>query len=288
MVKKFFMFIFLAVVFIGISNARTITFGITNVTVKDDYYTISQWAKYLEKKTGYKIKLKITKTYDEMQYFIENKSVDIAYICGATYVFLKKDNVNVKLLAVPYFREKPQYYSYIIVSKTSKAKSFLDLEGKRFAFSDPKSNSGSIAPSYYLYKKGFFYKNFFKEIIYTYSHAESIEAVAYGFVDGASVDSLVFENMKRINPDIISKVKVIQKLGPFPTTPIVVNDTISKTEVNKLRKAFFNMKNDKEGKIILSRLGVDYFGSAEGLDYSVIEHMIDTLKRVNRIFKKND
>jgi len=280
-------YISLIVLILGFSTT-TITFGITNVTVKDDYYTIKQWARYLEKNTGYKINLKISKDYDEMQYFIESKIVDIAYICSATYIFLKRNQANVSLLVVPYFKGKPLYYSYIIVPEDSKAKRLLDLEGKKFAFSDPKSNSGAIAPSYFLYKLGFYYKNFFKEIIYTYAHAESIEAVAYHFVDGASVDSLVFENMKIINPEITSKVKVIEKLGPFPTTPIVANDTLSEDEVEKLRNAFINMRNDPEGRIILSRLGIDYFGLPKNLDYSVIERMITTLKRINRIVQKDD
>ncbi len=270
------------------SFPATITFGITNVTVKDDYYTIKQWANYLKEKTGFDINLKITKSYDEMQYFIENKNVDIAYICGATYVFLKKDRANVNVLVVPFFKGKPLYYSYIIVPINSKARNIMDLQGKTFAFSDPKSNSGSIAPSYYLYKHGYFYKNFFKEIIYTYSHAESIKAVSYGFVDGAAVDSLVFGNMKIIAPSITSKVKVIQKLGPYPTTPIIYNDTLTEEQVKKLKKAFIDMKNDPEGRTILRRLGIDYFGVPKKIDYSPIENMIDTLKRVNAIMNKND
>jgi len=261
--------------------SKTITFGITNVAVKDDYYTIKLWQEYLEKKSGFRINLKITKSYDEMQYFIENKTVDIAYVCGATYVFLKKDKANVNLLVLPYKEGKPLYYSYIIVPRDSKVNSLKELKGKRFAYSDPKSNSGAIAPSYYLYKLGFNYKDFFSEIIYTYSHAESIKAVEYGFVDGAAVDSLVYDSMKMIDPTVVNKVKIIEKLGPFPTTPIIVNDTLTKEEIEKLRNAFLDMRRDFTGKSILKKLGIDYFEFSERIDYSIIEHMIDVLKTIN-------
>ncbi len=266
--------------------SESLTFGLTAVTIKDDFFTMKRWADYLKRKTGYDIKLVFTKNYDEMQFKIETGDIDFGYICGATYVFLKMDNADVEILSVPYFEGSPTYYSYIIVPEDSKAKSILDLKGKRFAFSDPKSNSGSIAPSYYLYKKGFYYKNFFKEIIYTYSHAESIEAVAEGFVDGASVDSLVFEYMKKINPDLISKVKIIEKLGPYPTTPIVINSNIPDRIKYKLRKALSDMNKDAEGRLILSRLGVDKFDLPAKIDYSPIRKMIETLLKLDRIYMK--
>lgn len=283
---RIFRFIFLTLILSLIVSpikvfSKTITFGITNVAVKDDYYTIKLWQDYLEKKSGFRINLKITKSYDEMQYFIENKIVDIAYVCGATYVFLKKDKAKVNLLVLPYKEGKPLYYSYIIVPRDSKVNSLKELKGKRFAYSDPKSNSGAIAPSYYLYKLGFNYKDFFGEIIYTYSHAESIKAVEYGFVDGAAVDSLVYDSMKMIDPTIVNKVKIIEKLGPFPTTPIIVNDTLTKEEIEKLRNAFLDMRRDFTGKAVLKKLGIDYFEFSERMDYSIIEHMIDVLKTIN-------
>lgn len=284
--RKIFLSLIITLICFVEAFSESLTFGLTAVTVKDDFFTMKRWADYLKKKTGYDIKLVFTKSYDEMQFRLETGDIDFGYICGATYVFLKMDKADVEILSIPYFKGSPTYYSYIIVPKNSKAKSILDLKGKRFAFSDPKSNSGSIAPSYYLYKKGFYYKDFFKEIIYTYSHAESIEAVADEFVDGAAVDSLVFEYMKKINPDLISKVKIIQELGPYPTTPIVINNNIPERIKYKLRKALSEMMEDTEGKLILSRLGIDKFDLPEKIDYSPIKRMIEILLKLDRIYKK--
>jgi len=48
-------------------------------------------------------------------------------------------------------------------------------------------------------------------------------AVYKGFVEGASVDSIVYEHTSLVAPHITNKLKVIQKFGPFPATPIVAS-----------------------------------------------------------------
>lgn len=87
-----------------------------------------------------------------MDFFLNTGYVHIAYICGAPFVEGSKRFGYIPLVA-PLSEEGPVYYSYVVVRKEKSYSSIFELKGKPYAFSDPKSNSGSLVPSYVLAKK---------------------------------------------------------------------------------------------------------------------------------------
>lgn len=62
-------------------------------------------------------------------------------------------------------------------------------------------------------------ESFFKRITYTYSHDNSILAVAKGLVDGAAVDGHKWEFYNAKNPYFTSKTRVIKKSDYFGSPP---------------------------------------------------------------------
>lgn len=259
-----------------------IVFGLASVAMKDDVVTIEKWRQYLSLKTGEKVRLVFTKNYDEMRSLLESGSIDVAYLCGATYVESQK-SAKLDILAVPTLNGSPTYFSYVIARNNCPCRSLLDFKGKLYAYSDPKSNSGSIVPKYELLKRGINPREFFKKTITTYDHAESIHAVAVGFVDGASVDSIVYDAFVRLNPDIAQTIRIVQKIGPFPSTPVVVREALSSQLKNRLRFAMTTMHIDPLGKKILFRLGIEKFEYHPPYDYSPIAQMIESLKKASNV-----
>lgn len=260
-------------IFFGLLQAKEIRVGFTAVISKEDLYTVHYLLDYLSRKTGLELKPVFAKSYDEMDFFLNTGHVHIAYICGAPFVEGSK-RFGYKPLVAPLSEEGPVYYSYVVVRKEKSYSSIFELKGKPYAFSDPKSNSGSLVPSYVLAKKGYKPSNFFKPLIYTYSHSESIIAVYRGFVEGASVDSLVYHHMERVQPNITKELKVIQKFGPFPTTPFVYGRYVDVETVEKLRRAMLNMDKDEEGRAILKRMGIKGFTRVNPSFYKPIEDMM--------------
>jgi len=122
---------------------------------------------------------------------------------------------GLQLFLVPVYFGKTVYYSYLITSKASKINNFLDLQNKAFAFSDPLSNSGYFYPAYLLAKINQTPETFFSKFIFTYSHDNSLQAVLDGIVDGAAVDSLIYDYELSLNPNLIYKIKIIKKSPPF-------------------------------------------------------------------------
>ncbi|MFN3598552.1 MAG: phosphate/phosphite/phosphonate ABC transporter substrate-binding protein [Aquificaceae bacterium] len=260
-------------VLFGLLQAKEIRVGFTAVISKEDFYTVYRFLDYLSKKTGLDLKPVFAKSYDEMDFFLNTGHVHIAYICGAPFVDGSK-RFGYQILAVPLSEEGPVYYSYVIVRKEKRHSSIFELRDKPYAFSDPKSNSGSLVPSYILAKKGYKPSDFFKPLIYTYSHSESIMAVYRGFVEGASVDSLVYHHMEKVQPNITKELKVIQKFGPFPITPFVYSRYVDKETVEKLRSAMLNMDRDEEGRTILEKMGIKGFTKLNPSFYKPIKDMI--------------
>ncbi len=261
-----------------------VVFGISSVAMKDDIVTIEKWRQYLSLKSGEKIRLIFTKSYDEMRSLLESGAIDIAYLCGATYVE-SRQSAKLDILAVPVVAGAPYYFSYVIARNDCDCHSILDFKDKTYAYSDPKSNSGSIVPQYELLKHGINPRYFFNKTITTYDHAESIHAVAVGFVDGASVDSIVYDAFVMFNPDIAKKIKIVQKMGPFPSTPLVVRRALSKDKKKALRLAVTAMHSDPVGKKILFRLGIERFDYRPPYDYTPIAKMINSLKKASHAYR---
>ncbi|MEN3028959.1 MAG: phosphate/phosphite/phosphonate ABC transporter substrate-binding protein [Aquificaceae bacterium] len=264
---------------VAILHAREIRIGFTAVITREDTESIQALVEYLSKKTGFSFKPVFAKSYDEMDYFLAMGLVDLGYICGGPYVE-GRERYGYRVLVVPLnFEGKPYYYSLVVARVEKPYRRLTDFAGKPYAFSDPKSNSGSLVPTYELLKRGIRVGDFFKPIVYTYSHYESLIAVHKGFVEGASVDSLVYEHAIRLDKNLQKELKVIERYGPYPTKPLVYRKGLDPSVVNRLRRAFISMKEEEEGKRILEALGISGFSTVEEDFYEPIRSMINYVKR---------
>lgn len=275
--KKMTISILVLTIALSAHAKENIVLGLTGTVFKDDLKNFMDWEKYLENKNDFDVKILFSKTYAEMNALIKEGKVDVAYVCNSSYTKLHKEKSG-KLLAIPIVEESDKYYSYIITKKSMKAESILDLKGKLFAFTDPDSNSGSIAPKYFLLNKGIDTKTFFKSYIYTYAHGESIKAVVDGFVDGASVDSIVYSRFGQKYKDEIKKVKIIQVLGPFTNSPIVVRSNLPKKLFLALQESFSTMHLDAYGKTILEKLSLTRFDIPSGQDFTNVAKMVEVIE----------
>ena len=254
-----------------------IVLGLTGTVFKDDLKNFMDWEKYLESRDNIDVQIRFSKTYAEMNNLIKENKVDIAYVCNSSYTKLDKEKTG-KLLAIPIVEGSDQYYSYVIAKKNSKFESLADFKGAIFAFTDPESNSGAIAPSYYMLSNGMNPKTFFKSFIYTYEHGESIKAVVDGFVDGASVDSIVFTRFGQKHPEQIVQVKIIQVLGPYTNSPIVARSGLSQKQFLALQKSFSTMHLDPYGKSILDKLSLDRFDIPTNQSFEDVAKMFEIIE----------
>lgn len=231
-----------------------------------------QLADYLSGKLGRLVELVQGKTYSEINDLIKSGDVAVAFVCTNPYLEGRAD-FGMELLVAPEVNGEVVYYSQLIVNESNSADSLDDLRGATFAFSDPLSNSGRLAPLYQLAKMGERPETFFSQNIFTYSHDSSINAVAEGVVDAAAVDSLVLDYLLAEEPDLIRKVKVIEQWGPFGINPVVVHPGLNAELKEQLRQVLLEMDEDPEGKMILPSLMIDRFLTPDDGIYDSVREM---------------
>ncbi|HYG57204.1 MAG TPA: phosphate/phosphite/phosphonate ABC transporter substrate-binding protein [Symbiobacteriaceae bacterium] len=227
---------------------------------------------YLGNKVGRPIELVQRKTYEETYNLLRDGTLDLAMVC--TYVYVHgHDTVGLELLAAPVVGGRAEYQSLLLVTEASGATSLEDLRGKRFAFTDPLSASGRIYPLTLLKQQGLDPGTFFSMSTYTYSHDNSIKALVQGVVDGAAVDSLVYDQWAARNPELARKVKIIARSEAMPSPPIVASSRLDSSTREAFRQALLTMHQDPEGKLILAEMGIDQFAQLSDADYEPVRRM---------------
>lgn len=212
------------------------------------------------------------RTYDEMDSLLEKGEVKIAFICSAPYV-KNREQFGVELLVAPSVNGNSRYHSYIIVHNDSPIKAFPELKGKVFAFTDPKSNTGKLYPTYLLKTMGHAPERFFKRFLYSYGHNKSVEMVAKKVVDGAAVESIVYEYMLKTGSPYAKQTKIIKRSPPYGIPPVVVTRDINPALKKKIKDAFLNMRKTTRGKAILEAMMIDGFVEVPDSNYDTIRKM---------------
>jgi len=265
-----------------ITDKNQFSFGIGSmITPKEGYTYYQQLIDYVATKIGEPIKVVDRGTYDEINTLLKHRQLDAAFVCGGPYVE-GHEEFGLELLVLPEMAHGPIYYSYLIVPSNSSARRLEDLRGKVFAFTDPKSNSGKIAPTYWLAKMGETPDSFFSKHIFTYAHDASIHAVMDNLVDGAAVDSLIWEYYNNHNPGIGVKTRIIKRSESFGIPPIVVRPDLPKEKREALQKIFLTMHENPAGAKILEGMLIKRFIPGKDSAYNSIRKMRDFTRKQNK------
>jgi phosphonate transport system substrate-binding protein len=145
----------------------TLRFGLTPVFLSSDLELLDRLKAYLEGSTGYPVQLVSRRTYQEITTLLVSGELDAAWICGYPFVAFRD---RLSLVAVPVWRGRPLYQSYLIAAAGRSARSIDDLRGDVHAFSDPDSNSGFLVTAAELAEMGERPETYFTRTLFTYAH----------------------------------------------------------------------------------------------------------------------
>ncbi|MBI3987707.1 MAG: phosphate/phosphite/phosphonate ABC transporter substrate-binding protein [Lentisphaerae bacterium] len=248
------------------------------LTPSEGFAYYQQLLAYVGTRLGRRIVCVEKTNYAEVNALLKAGEVDCAFVCSRPYVE-GKDDFGLELLVAPQMYGKAEYYSYIIVPADSPAAGLADLKGKIFAFSDPLSNTGKLAPSYALGLRGETPDTFFAKHLYTHAHDKTIMLVAERVVDGGAVDSLVWEYGKRKQSRYVSRTRIIERLGPYGIPPVVVRKDLDPATKTSLREIFLAAHADKRGAEALAGMAIDRFVEIDDRAYDSIRLMKASLAR---------
>jgi len=246
------------------------------ISPKETFVYYRELLDYIGNNMGREVRLIQRKTYAEVSELFQKGQIDLAFICSGPYA-ISREKFGFEALATPLVREKPFYQSYLIVNKASTYQQLADLRGKIFAFTDPDSNTGALVPNFWLSRMGETPESYFGSFTYTYSHDNSIMAVARTLVDGAAVDGHKWEYYHAQNPIYTSRTRIIKKSEPFGSPPLVASVALPPRDKEHIRQAVFSMHLDSKGKKILEKLMIDRFVAPKEEWYEPIRQMKQTL-----------
>jgi phosphonate transport system substrate-binding protein len=237
----------------------------------------SELVSYLGQELHQPVEIVQRSTYAEINDLVRSGYIDLAFVCSLAYV-LGNEEFDMQLLVVPEVEGATIYYSYIIVPADSTVETMIDLRGKVFAFTDPLSNSGRLSPTYILQQMGDTPENFFDKYIFTYSHDNSIRAVADRLVDGAAVDSLVYDHIVNKEPRISTETRIIHVSPPYGIPPLVTHPALDPEIRARLRGLLLNINQVGAGKEILDDLNIERFVLGDDASYDMIRLMRNELR----------
>jgi phosphonate transport system substrate-binding protein len=204
--------------------------------------------------------------------------LDIAFICGLPYVELKKQHpAPVDLLAAPVlagdrYRDRPIYFSDVIVRRDAPWHSFADLRGRSWAYNVPGSHSGYNVTRYRLLQMGETH-GFFSRTIRAGGHPASIQMVCDGEADAAAIDSRLLEALSIRDPSLTAKLKIIDTLGPSTIQPVVIASSAPASLKADVRAALLAMADDPDARQFLARWSIKRFVTVIDSDYDDIREM---------------
>jgi phosphonate transport system substrate-binding protein len=251
-------------------------FGLTPVFLNSDLDLLEALQKYLGAAMGTEVQLVLKRTYQEITSQLLSGLLDAAWICGYPFVAYRRE---LDLVAVPIWRGKTTYQSYLIVSEGRDATAIGDLRGDIHAFSDPDSNSGYLVTRALLAEQGVKPQDFFQRTFFTYGHRNVVRAVAAGLAQSGSVDGYVWEVMTETEAALTRQTRPAWRSDWMGFPPIATaRENASSDSIARLRQALWGMPQDRVGREVLNLLRLDGFAPGDPSLFDSIASRVDLVR----------
>jgi phosphate/phosphite/phosphonate ABC transporter binding protein len=206
---------------------------------------------YLSDAIGRKVVLYIAKDYGDLRTQMESGQVDIGSFSPFAYVDAQRGG-KIRIIAQSILDHAATYRGLIIARKDSGIRSIADLEGKRFAFVDPKSASGYVYPRAMLIEKGVNPEHYFKETIFAGGHDKVIAAVLESRVDAGAIydGALGVAKGQGIATD---GLVTLSSTDPIPHDAIAVRVGMDVALARKIQVALVDLDKSEAGRRVIAQ-----------------------------------
>ena len=227
--------------------------------------------KYLFRKTGAKIELKILPRYGNIIDNFQSSRMDGAFFGSFTYT-LAHARVGVEVLARPVALDNTStYHGLIFVRNDSGIRTARDMKGKRFAFVDKATTAGYLLPVEYFHKNGMSnYKEYLKEAYFAGTHEDAIHDVLNRKADIGAAKNTVFQRLAKADPRIMKELVVLERSPEVPENALALRKDIDAPVRDRLKNALLTMHLDPDGKKVLEQFGALRFIETRNEEYDPV------------------
>lgn len=238
---------------------------------------VKKWqplADYLAGELHRDVELEIKPDYQSVIRDLARGKIDVGLLGSFAYIRAAESKVIEPLVRRVIFGSA-NYQGVVVVHAGSRIRSFAELRGKRFAFTDRNSTTGYALPVRYMRQKGLGAPHrFFSEVIFTGNHDSALLAVYAGSADGAALSTTRLDplNLK------LESLRIIWKSETIPLGPFVARKDLGDVMINQLRQAFLRLGSAPATKPLLKQFGVDGFVPARERDYRGVKSLVKSLE----------
>jgi phosphate/phosphite/phosphonate ABC transporter binding protein len=229
-------------------------------------------ARYLGKKLGKKIELRVVSDHEGALRDLGKGITHLCFLSPVTYIMAKKQ-YGAEVLVRALTDGKPTYRSAIIVKSTSGITSAENIRGHKFAFGNQHSLSGYIAPRIMLMNAGMDLKN-----LLHYEYLGSHEAVVKGILDGSFDAGGVNESTALQYKD--KGIRVIQFSEGLPGFSLCVTKALPQNIRDAIEAALTALRDTSpEGSAVLHTIYQQHngFAGTSDADFSYVRSMMSRL-----------
>jgi phosphonate transport system substrate-binding protein len=231
-------------------------------------------AGLLEKQTGLKFRIEVPANYTAVVTAMGAGKVDVGWLSPVPYV-IAHDMYGTRVILTSVRDKSTKYWSFIIARTDSGINKLADLKGRKFAYGDPMSTSGTIYPKHLIRTSGYDPEKFFSQVISAGAHDKVVMAVYNKQVDAGAIYGGVVSDarlkVKNMMPDVLEKTKVIARSIEIPNDTVSVRKDLPEDIVKKVTDGLVAVSKSDEGReAIMTVYGIDGFVIAKDSDYDSV------------------
>ena len=239
--------------------------------------------KFLEAETGFYFKTGIPTNYVAVVEALGSKRADIGVMNSFGYLMAReKYGVEAKLRVLRYGHD--YYQGQIIAHVDAGIKTLEDLQGKKFAFTDPSSTSGYMFPLKDMKKVGVELGNQMfaakHDNVVTMVYQKQVDAGAT-YYSAPSKEGKIRDARSRVKtqfPDVEDKVKIVHITEKIPNDPFVFRKELPPAISDKFIAAVKKYLSTEGGKKAFRDIySVEGVVDTTDADYETLREMIDAL-----------
>jgi phosphonate transport system substrate-binding protein len=228
--------------------------------IKSQYQSFGE---YLGKTLNQPVELFVATDYAGVVEAMASDKLDLAYFGGLTYLQAEK-RAQVYPIVTEVDREThtTKYYSAIIVPVDSPIQKVEDIKGKKFAFGDINSTSGSLYPRIMLDKAGIGDFTNPSLFVYTGGHDATVLAVQNKTVEAGGVERRIMNRLFDAGTADRSKLRIIQETL-VEGYPWCVRAKLDPALVDQITNAFLTMTDGD----LLNLMRAEQYARVAASDY---------------------
>jgi len=226
-------------------------------------------AEYLGKKLGKRIELRVVSDYEGALRDIGQGITQFCFMAPVTYILANKKH-GAEVLVKTLIGGKSAYRSVMIAKRDSKINAVKDLKGGKFAFGNPHSVSGYVAPRIMLLDAGIDLKDLL-HYEYVGPHENVVKAVISGNFDAGAVTESVAHKFKD------KGIKFIKFSGDLPGSAICSGKNVPDEIRGRMESALTALTDaTPEASSILHSIYERYSGFEKAFDheFSLVKTMM--------------